>query len=335
MPDQPTNTDAAPLSPALRDVPWRWSDVLLGLSVPLVFWAVDLVAGRSLLPGLPRWAAWVYQLVPTAWMILFPLWAARRRLPAWRPRLPGAWPTAHEAIRALPVTVVLYLAILAVRSVLEFLFGHEAAAAPNVSEGAIQTMGSPAELVLLFVLFAGVGPLAEELTFRGLFFNALRRRLPIAPALIVQAVVFGMMHHYSPAYMLIAAVIGLILGLDYLWRKTLLAPLFAHVTINFSTTALTLVALALTPELGVTVKPDAGGLRVESVAPGSAADQAGLRPGDVITAVDHDPVTTADELRAALARRKLGVEVEVSYRRDGEARTTRAVPQARGLKFGR
>ncbi len=46
----------------------------------------------------------------------------------------------------------------------------------------------------------------------------------------------------------------------------------------------------------------AEGVLIVSVADGSPADEADLRPGDVIMAVDDEPVTTIDEVREVMAR---------------------------------
>ena len=58
-----------------------------------------------------------------------------------------------------------------------------------------------------------------------------------------------------------------------------------------------------------------------SVTSGGPADKAGIRPGDVIVAVDAERITTADELIVAIRRHRPGDRVSVTYLRDGH-RTT-------------
>ncbi|MFC3997182.1 S1C family serine protease [Nocardiopsis sediminis] len=64
---------------------------------------------------------------------------------------------------------------------------------------------------------------------------------------------------------------------------------------------------------------DAGG---EAVEPDGPADRAGLRPGDVITEFDGEPVGDADALIALLAEKRPDDEVRLTYERDREPRTT-------------
>ncbi len=52
-----------------------------------------------------------------------------------------------------------------------------------------------------------------------------------------------------------------------------------------------------------------------TVEQGSAADDAGLREGDVVTAVGDRPVTTSTELTAAVRSSAPGDEVELTVRR--------------------
>jgi putative serine protease PepD len=53
------------------------------------------------------------------------------------------------------------------------------------------------------------------------------------------------------------------------------------------------------------------------------AERAGMRPGDVIVAIDGHPVSTPDELVVLLRTRQPGDEVTLRYVRDGvEAEVT-------------
>lgn len=67
------------------------------------------------------------------------------------------------------------------------------------------------------------------------------------------------------------------------------------------------------------------GAYIQSVAPNSAAEEAGLRPGDVITAIDQTTVRNPTELIETVGRKRPGDEVLVKYYRDGRVRETQAV----------
>jgi len=71
-------------------------------------------------------------------------------------------------------------------------------------------------------------------------------------------------------------------------------------------------------DVGVT---STAGVPLQSVVSGGAADQAGLRAGDVVHRVNDFPTTTADGLIAATRFYAPGTEVTVTYSRDGDSRT--------------
>lgn len=73
-------------------------------------------------------------------------------------------------------------------------------------------------------------------------------------------------------------------------------------------------------ELGSTTT----GVPLQVVDPNSAASRAGLRQGDVVTALNGFKVTTADGLIAATHYYAPGTTVTVTYRRDGQSHTTHA-----------
>ena len=88
------------------------------------------------------------------------------------------------------------------------------------------------------------------------------------------------------------------------------------------------------PVLGVVLSPDPkSGVRIAAVTPDSAAAKAGLRSGDVLTAIEGKKLDQSEpEARLAEARRQLremetGAPVTLAYLRDGRSATARATPQ--------
>ena len=60
------------------------------------------------------------------------------------------------------------------------------------------------------------------------------------------------------------------------------------------------------------------GIYVRTVDDFSAAQKAGIKPGDVITAIDGKEVKTMDELNAIKNTHKIGDEATLKVYRDGE-----------------
>jgi putative serine protease PepD len=76
--------------------------------------------------------------------------------------------------------------------------------------------------------------------------------------------------------------------------------------------------------LGVEVKTAANGVAVASVRSGSAASDAGLKAGDVITAVGSTDVTTAEQLRAIIDSHQPGDKLSLTVLRDGSTKNLTA-----------
>jgi membrane-associated protease RseP (regulator of RpoE activity) len=71
--------------------------------------------------------------------------------------------------------------------------------------------------------------------------------------------------------------------------------------------------------LGVGTQNATGGVTIISIGANSPASKAGLKEGDVITAIDNTSVTTTTALRAAIQSHDPGDTVTVHYTRDGQA----------------
>lgn len=80
-------------------------------------------------------------------------------------------------------------------------------------------------------------PIAEELIFRGVIQGELRRVMPALPVVIIQAVIFALVHinPIQVAYVIIPAII---LGAVYEWTKSILVPIVLHMAFNFTGAAL-------------------------------------------------------------------------------------------------
>jgi uncharacterized iron-regulated protein len=63
---------------------------------------------------------------------------------------------------------------------------------------------------------------------------------------------------------------------------------------------------------------DGGGARIETVGPGSAAEAAGLRPGDIVTGIDGEPVRDTFDLTYHLSRQTPGGSGRLEVLRDGQ-----------------
>jgi hypothetical protein len=77
--------------------------------------------------------------------------------------------------------------------------------------------------------------------------------------------------------------------------------------------------------LGVYMDERDNAVFVRSVVPDSPAEQAGLRPGDMIIAIDGNLITSADQVRQIVAEHDPGDELEIETDRNGREVRTAAV----------
>ena len=83
---------------------------------------------------------------------------------------------------------------------------------------------------------------------------------------------------------------------------------------------------ALGKQLGA---PDLEGVLVAMVVPGSPAERAGVREGDIIRAIDGRPVCGPSELLSIVSKKRIGQEVGLSILRGGEKKELKVVVGSR------
>ena len=97
-----------------------------------------------------------------------------------------------------------------------FCFGKSAEVSPGV----------PA-----FLLVCVLGPITEEILYRGLVYEHCLRFLPVAGAILLNSLLFGLAHG-SPVQMLTACVAGILLSLARKKTGTVLAAVLMHMAMN-------------------------------------------------------------------------------------------------------
>jgi protease Do-like 1, chloroplastic len=115
-------------------------------------------------------------------------------------------------------------------------------------------------------------------------------------------------------------------------------------TINEMVPQLIQLGKVIRAGIGVSLLPDSvarrrvrQGVIIGQVVPGGPADRAGLRGttqgrsaqlGDVISAVDGEPVDTVDDLYRLLGRHKVGEQARLEIIRDGQSRAVTVTLEA-------
>lgn len=314
----------SPHEPSFRVAPWRRLDVLMGVA-PLIVLRIGLsLAKPSLFNGVPVFVWYVSTAIVMGWLLLYPLWIGHHYLIRYR-RL-NARSLSIEllvAVAALPVL----LAILAVATQVLTRAVNGPPAAPDVL-GPFGGASGGFELIVFLMFTITVAPLAEEVFFRGFLYNSLRGRMNWCFAAIIQAVLFALFHPFELSVLIVIAIGGFAFALLYEWRRTIVTPVILHASLNI-VAAVALLSSSGTdsthPELGVNGAAHVGGVSISGMLPGSAADAAGLKVGDIITAVEGHRVESLRDLVIIVRSKKVGDSIGVQFIRGGSSHRTRAL----------
>jgi membrane protease YdiL (CAAX protease family) len=154
-------------------------------------------------------------------VLTVPLAAAASMYVAWR-NWPALWslspPPGFGLVRAAParyyaVAVALGLLLPPLGGLLTQWLAHGQPVAQNVEQ--LGQSATPGLRLALALMVVSIGPLVEEVLFRGVLLSALLRRLPVAGAVVVCVLLFGAAHlpglHFKwyalPDLMLLAATL--------------------------------------------------------------------------------------------------------------------------------
>jgi membrane protease YdiL (CAAX protease family) len=326
-----TPTEELPSSVvAFRDAQWKTRWLVVGLAV-LLLWRSTSFVDREWLSRFPFWLVVVVTgLAPQAFLFLFPILT----------RNPHRWqtfgiPAATRCLVDFCIAIPGVIGMLVVLTAVDYLVGRLSPGTSLTPDAVTGMAVSPDRMYTCLVLVFSFtfAPIAEELFFRGFLHNAFRARMPVVVAGLAQSLVFGFGHFFGVTHGIVAFAMGLLLTVLYEWRKTLIAPILVHAGMNFVAalgTVLMMVAHANSPVMGVVGGPNDTECVVRQVVPGSAAEEAGLQVGDIITAFNGEPIRDFRHLGETIRLYRPGDVVPVTINRSGSVFEVAVVLRRRG-----
>jgi CAAX protease family protein len=109
---------------------------------------------------------------------------------------------------------------------------------PDITPPFEQMLGSTTSIVLLGILAVFLGPVCEELAFRGLLMPLLIRSLGPAGGIVLTGILFGSAHGYeyqwSWQYMLLISLVGCAFGWAKYKTQSTMTSAFMHITFNLA-----------------------------------------------------------------------------------------------------
>ena len=99
-------------------------------------------------------------------------------------------------------------------------------------------------LWLGLILYGLVSPIAEEIIFRGITYNRMKRFFKVVPCVLVTSLLFGGFHANLPQF-LYGTCMGVLMTLVYEWTKTFAAPLLLHMVANMFVFVLSFIEIEI------------------------------------------------------------------------------------------
>lgn len=204
-------------------VPWEWWDAPIAYTASLAA-AILLGVPLAFLVPMDVLEGILVSASAALLAVAVPLWVAVRRRRGtralWGPERSHAVDVLAGLLAGITGFVVLNVGLSAL---LQFVYDLIGAPVPPVQEELQQLARDPVTMPWVLVAVVVFAPLGEELLFRGLLFQRLRRQAGLWPAALGSGLVFGLAHSPSALALLVAAVILAVVA--QLLRRPLAAAL--------------------------------------------------------------------------------------------------------------
>jgi uncharacterized protein len=142
--------------------------------------------------------------------------------------------TGRRAGREIAVGIGLFVPLFVGAQMLESVLRSAGLSGPSSPAPNLVPSPDPIDLLLAMVL-VGVVAVSEEIIFRGYLLLRLSHLMRgLGGAALLSAAIFSIGHGYEGAAGVVTVgVIGLMLVLVYLWRRSLVAPIVMHFLLDF------------------------------------------------------------------------------------------------------
>lgn len=221
----------APDPPDAFAVPFRILDGLVlvawSLAAQLLVQAPFALAGAAFEPGAGLVAIFIVSQLVTLGGVVGYL-AVQGRL-SWR-LLGPVRPTWRHVGVGIGVGISGLVITTVALQLLQTLTGSTEPADQAIQQSSLRG-GLAATLSVVSAV--AVGPVLEEVIFRGVFFQGLRRRLGLWPGLVLSSIVWGLVHlEVSPIFMAGLMIFGVWLAGAFHRSGSLVVPIVGHAVFN-------------------------------------------------------------------------------------------------------
>ncbi len=215
-------------------VPFPLKNIILGVAIPAAITLIYIYLFRLEFIRYRPWIAqhilWTGILVQQLSLILL-YYVLCRKKKSWNLfRSQSFGKILIEFLVAFLVAVILLLFTGLIALTVKWIFKIEMPT-DKIMQG---IKLAPNSYVLIVILITGIAiaPICEELYIRGFLYNALKTRLPVLIAVLLQAAIFAILHFRSLLVGVFIFLMSIPLALIYERRKTLLSPIFLHGVLN-------------------------------------------------------------------------------------------------------
>lgn len=135
---------------------------------------------------------------------------------------------------SIPILVIFGLSLNFIIEILLSLVSQINSLSPIFEQyDELANMITGGDFILSLLAVGIIGPIFEEILFRGLIFGELRKITKVRVAILIQALLFGL-YHMNWVQGTYAFIIGLIIGFIYYRSNSIISAMIVHITINSS-----------------------------------------------------------------------------------------------------